>query len=247
MKNLVFTAKWIGLNCVKHLIQKFPQDEYLFVVGDPDADLIVDELKRHHLNWKMIGPEVIEEIRQKPAGYYDWLLNVWGSFIFKEDILSKTKQSLNIHPSFLPYCRGRDPVVWAIKHGWPAGVTLHEITPGVDEGAIWAQEQVPYSLPTTGGDLYAQVADRCWQLFEDKWADIRSLKIKPVPQVEIDDIRTFKRKDLKVDQVIDLDSDSQANLLLRRLLAHDFSSDYRAEIIINAKRYRVKLHLDPIE
>lgn len=247
MKILVFTAKWIGLNCVKHLINAFPEDEYEFVVCEPESESILLELASHNLKGNKISNEQIAKILDRPDDYYDWLLNVWGSHIFKNDLLRKAKNTLNIHPSYLPYCRGRDPVVWALKYKWPAGVTLHQITNGVDEGAIWYQEEVPYSFPCTGGEVYQMVAQRCWEVFSERWVEIRSLKYLPIAQKEIIGIRTFKRKELRLDQVINTDENETANEIIRKLMAHNFGSDYSAEVVIDSKRYRAYLKLDPIE
>ena len=65
---------------------------------------------------------------EKEENYFDWLLNLWGNYIFSAELISRAHRSLNIHPSFLPYGRGSDSVVWSIRYGHPAGVTLHQIT-----------------------------------------------------------------------------------------------------------------------
>ena len=51
---------------------------------------------------------------------------------------------VNTHPSLLPRYRGPNPVAWAIRNGdTEIGMTFHRMDPGLDTGAILAQEAIP--------------------------------------------------------------------------------------------------------
>jgi methionyl-tRNA formyltransferase len=64
---------------------------------------------------------------------------------------------LNIHPSLLPDFRGVDPVLQArLARVDSLGVTLHWMTPGLDEGAILAQQAL--ALPARASVLEATAA-----------------------------------------------------------------------------------------
>jgi methionyl-tRNA formyltransferase len=64
---------------------------------------------------------------------------------------------VNIHPSCLPEFRGVDPVLQArLAHADSLGVTLHWMTPRLDEGAILAQQ--PLALPERASVLEATAA-----------------------------------------------------------------------------------------
>ncbi len=244
MKILIFTAKDIGLNCINFLLEHFSEDEYTFVVCEPEADRIIYELHGKGCCAAKLDENVLDEIRGKAKKHYDWLLNLWGGYIFKEDILSKVGQSLNIHPAFLPYCRGRDPVVWALRYGFPAGVTLHVVSSGVDEGAIWYREKVHYDFPCTGGELYKAVTDRSWKAFCENWPKIRGNQIPPESQPPEGAGKTFRRSDLCVDRRINADEDSVARSVVQRLMAHDFGDGYQAELVMNGKVYAAHLCLE---
>lgn len=244
MKILVFAAKIVGLECIRFLLRCFPDDEYTFVICEPDAEIIIADLISKRVQFSRLDEDVLHHITKKEDDHYDWLLNLWGGYIFKENILSKVAQSVNIHPAYLPYCRGRDPIVWAIRYGYPAGVTLHQINSEVDEGAIWYQEQVDYKFPCTGGELYSEVVDRSWRVFCENWQKIRSNQM-PLQQQKSDfEIKTFRRKELWVDRHINLNIDKDAEIVVRRLLAHDFGKAYQAEIEIDGKIYSARLQLD---
>lgn len=248
MRQLVFASKWIGAQCIDFLLEQFPDDEYTFIVCEPEADVVIEVLNRRKQPYMRFGVDSLNVVRGMDAGHYDWLLNLWGGYIFKHDTLSRVRNSLNIHPAYLPYCRGRDPIVWAIRYGFPAGVTLHTINHEVDEGAIWYREEVPYKLPIRGIDLYDRVIERCLGAFVERWAAIREGSILPLTQSEYQQPQvcyTFKRRDLYVDQCIDVDQNLVAREVVLRLLAHDFEPSYSSKIIIEGKSYNAVISLVP--
>lgn len=68
-----------------------------------------------------------------------------GFSCYYEKILTREEISLfdrclNLHNSPLPLYRGVNPINWALKNEETShGVTIHEVTPGIDEGRIIAQ------------------------------------------------------------------------------------------------------------
>jgi methionyl-tRNA formyltransferase len=239
MKILVFVSKWVGCKCLKTLFNEFNNDDYLFIVSNPDADKVIELIQKNNHKYLTLDQDAIDFINSHNNCHYDWLLNLWGGYIFNDEILIKAKKSLNIHPSFLPFGRGRDPVVWAVRHSHPAGVTLHQITTGVDEGPIIIQEEIEYSFPINGQELYDKVIDRCWKLFNEQWVNIRSGMDLPVAQKSAN--ATYKRKDLLKDRLINLDENELDRNLISKILAHDFGDDYSSIIRYKGKNYTAKL------
>lgn len=69
--------------------------------------------------------------------FYDKILPAW--------LIEKCDRALNLHNGPLPRYRGVSPINWALKNGEDMhGVTIHEITPGIDDGPIVAQ--LTYSI-----------------------------------------------------------------------------------------------------
>lgn len=71
----------------------------------------------------------------------DWII-VFGTSIIKENILKLApKKFLNIHLSLLPAYRGAMSEFWQSYYDdyETVGITIHEITPEIDEGRIYAQ------------------------------------------------------------------------------------------------------------
>lgn len=243
MKNLIFVAKDIGLECLKFHLETFNLDENHIVVCNPDKTKIIDYIKEKKLWYKDVDNFSVQELKNEK---FDWLLNLWGGMIFKQDLLNLVNNSLNIHPSYLPYGRGRDPVVWAIREEMPAGVTLHEINELVDEGDIWYQEEVLYNIPITGCELYKIIIDACIKVFQKHWPKIRTLKYKKVLQSTFNMI-TKKRNDLFKDRVIKYQELQRIQKeIILKILAHDFGKDYTALLEIGDNKYKISFNLEKV-
>lgn len=82
------------------------------------------------------------------------------SMIVREDVLSLPRiGGINVHGALLPRNRGCNPVQWAIINGdVETGVTLHELTPGIDEGPIIDQRRVPLFFADTSQTLAERMA-----------------------------------------------------------------------------------------
>jgi methionyl-tRNA formyltransferase len=87
------------------------------------------------------------------------------SMIVRDDVMSLARLGgINIHAALLPKYRGCNPIQWAIINGERhAGVTLHEMTSGLDEGPIIDQRTVPILLE----DTWLTVRDRIKNATDD--------------------------------------------------------------------------------
>jgi len=244
MDILVFAAKDVGLNLTRFLLDTYPNDSYTFVVNNPGKDKLISFLKSRNINAFDVEDDAVDQLINS-AKKYDWLLNLWGGYIFKDNLLSLAKKSLNIHPSYLPFGRGSDPVVWCIRNNWEAGATLHGITNEIDGGPIWAQKSTPYTLPITGGNLYPKVVSDCEDLFITNWSNIRAGTLQPIPQKS--GPAEHKRKQLLKDRIIDLTPESKEWDTITKLLAHDFSPEYTSQLKIGGKIYTARLILEEID
>jgi methionyl-tRNA formyltransferase len=92
--------------------------------------------------------------------------------VLKPHLIAKYRKIYNLHPGYLPWGRGFYPVFWAMWERTPAGATLHEISEGVDEGAIVAQTRVEFDEGDTGGSLHGRVREAERQLFITHWEKI---------------------------------------------------------------------------
>lgn len=113
---------------------------------------------------------------------YDWAVSAGFRHIVPASVLDLVPHACNVHTSLLPWGRGAHPNVWAIVDQEPAGVSIHRMTPGVDEGPIYAQREVAVSFGDVASDLHARLQDAAYDLFVATWPQLREEAIEPIPQ-----------------------------------------------------------------
>jgi len=122
-------------------------------------------------------PEVHSE-----SWHTDLAFSVFYDKIIKDWFIKRCGRILNLHNSPLPKYRGVSPINWALKNGEDVhGVTIHEITPGIDDGPIYSQVQYSiYPEIDEVKDVYARALEYGWTLFSQTMPLVE--RITPVPQ-----------------------------------------------------------------
>ena len=99
----------------------------------------------------------------------DLVLSVFYDKIIKSNFIKKCKKIINLHNSPLPKYRGMSPINWVLKDDHNEhGVTMHEITPGIDDGPIISQ--IKYSIYPEFEeviDVYKKALKYAYVLFEN--------------------------------------------------------------------------------
>jgi methionyl-tRNA formyltransferase len=109
----------------------------------------------------------------------------WWPRLLKGRILSIPSGGwLNLHPSYLPHNRGKNPNFWCLVDGTPCGVSLHYADPGVDRGDVLAQEQIEVSWEDTGETIYLKSRDLMVDLFVRRFDDVLTGRLPRQPQRE---------------------------------------------------------------
>jgi methionyl-tRNA formyltransferase len=111
----------------------------------------------------------------------DLAMSVFYDKIIREWFIRKCGRILNLHNGPLPKYRGVSPINWALKNGEVEhGVTIHEITPGVDDGPIVSQ--VKYSIyPDVDEviDVYRRAQEFGWLLFQQTMPMLDKIHARP--------------------------------------------------------------------
>ena len=93
-----------------------------------------------------------------------FIVAAYGKIIPERILDIPAHKTLNMHPSLLPKLRGASPIRSAILEDMnPTGVTIMELTAGMDEGPILAQEEVqitPKDWPLRGTQLDRLLAQK---------------------------------------------------------------------------------------
>ena len=113
----------------------------------------------------------------------DWAISFGYPHIISPKVIEEANgRIINLHISYLPHNRGADPNFWSWFDNTPKGVTIHQITQGLDTGPILAQQAIPLSNAHTLKSSYDVLMNAAVALFADKWPAIREHKLKPIPQ-----------------------------------------------------------------
>jgi methionyl-tRNA formyltransferase len=118
--------------------------------------------------------------------FYDKILRSW--------FIDRCERIINLHNGPLPKYRGVSPINWALKNcETEHGVTIHEITPGIDDGPIIGQ--LKYSIYPEFDeviDVYKRSQEYGWILFQQTIPLL--YKIRPRAQ-ENDQATYFSKAD----------------------------------------------------
>lgn len=106
---------------------------------------------------------------------FDWIVCFGHRKIIGQEAIGHfTDRIINIHLSFLPWCRGADPNFWSWFEDYPKGVSIHRIDAGIDTGNIIVQQHVTkWRGNDTLKSSYFYLIATAKQLFEDSWKNIR--------------------------------------------------------------------------
>tara|TARA_B110000438_G_C15597768_1_gene556629 strand:- start:12 stop:632 length:621 start_codon:yes stop_codon:yes gene_type:complete len=112
----------------------------------------------------------------------DLVFSCFYDKIIKEWFISKCTKIINLHNGPLPRYRGVLPINWALKNNEiKHGVTIHEITKGIDDGPIISQ--VEYSIYPNFDEVehvYNRAIEFAWTLFKETMPNL--YKIEPREQ-----------------------------------------------------------------
>jgi len=108
------------------------------------------------------------------------------SMIIRDDILTIPRLGgVNIHAALLPRNRGCNPIQWAIlNEEHSTGVTLHEMTTGLDEGPIIDQRSIPIFFDETWLDVRDRLTVATDELIKANLDNILSEQWSAMPQAE---------------------------------------------------------------
>ena len=184
-------------------------------------------------------PEVEAEL--KASGCELFIVAAYGKLI-PQNILDIPKyKTLNTHPSLLPLLRGASPVRSAILQDMnPTGVTIMELTLGMDEGPTLTQEEVTIpkeAWPIRGNELDEILFKKGGKMLAEilpAWIDGTC-----TPQEQDHTKATYCTKITKETGELDLTADPYQNLL--KIRAFDGWPGTYFFIEKNGEKIRIKV------
>jgi methionyl-tRNA formyltransferase len=149
---------------------------------------------------------------------------------------------VNLHYSYLPYARGANTNVWSIVDDHPAGVSIHYMAEDVDAGAIIARREVPVYLDDNGRDLYERLLDEQFQLFTEKWPEIRDGTATTVEN-DIEDGTYHRASEFDDLCALNLDEKQPIGETIDLLRALTFPPYDNAYFVENGQKYYVEIDI----
>ena len=230
----------IALNCIKHIF-KLKKDKITLFVLDNNKEIIKFankqkiELIKKNFNYFMNKVE---------KNQFDWLLNLWGYKILKREFLNKFKNNLNLHPSYLPFNRGRDPYYFSIIDKTPIGICIHKMNKKIDDGKYFLRKKIIIDFPMTAGEIFDQSLYQIKKLFIKNWINIRDNKIKLknfALNKKVNKRKTFIKKNFLI---LDDKKNKREKSFVLNCLGSDFSF-LKQQVKLYGKIYNCKLVLTP--
>jgi len=191
MKIAFTTCVQLGKSCIEEVLRIGGHFDLFITLKDEQAKqksgrIYLDELaekegtpllKVRHIN----DPEVIEALK---AHDIDWLFIIGWSQIAGSEVLKAPKQGIiGMHPTLLPFGRGRAAIPWAILKGLEeTGVSMFKMDEGVDTGDIIAQVRSPLHDGITATELYSLVDEMHVKLMARCWEDLVGGTVTLTPQ-----------------------------------------------------------------
>lgn len=201
---------------------------------------------RHREDIKLLASiserERLSEIRERQP---DLIVSAGYTHIVPEEIINvPEKGTVNLHYSFLPYCRGANTNVWSIIEDHPAGVSIHYMTEEVDSGPIIDRKEVEVRPDDNGRDLYERLIEEQFDLFVANWESILSGETSPQPN---ETERGTYHSTSEFESLCQLDLDEEMKLgetidLLRALTFPPYDNAYFTK---DGKKYYVEIDITP--
>jgi methionyl-tRNA formyltransferase len=170
-------AEWFLKSPDYELVEVVP------VVPEPVwTDSLIDWAKATGIPYVASGHYKDLEILKRHQQTIGLAFSVFYDKIIKEWFIAHCARILNLHNGPLPRYRGVSPINWALKNNETKhGLTIHEITPGIDDGPIVAQlEYSIYPEFDDVRDVYQRALEYGWLLFQQTMPLLD--RIEPRPQ-----------------------------------------------------------------
>jgi methionyl-tRNA formyltransferase len=179
------------------------------------------------------------------AAEVDLGLLAWWPRIVRPGLLRSARLGfLNLHPSLLPFNRGKDPNFWAIVDRRPFGVTIHWVDTGVDTGPIAFQRELTVDWTDTGASLYSRATEAIVELLSDSLPAILGGQIPREPQRQGTLAR--RRQELDPASVLDLDAPTTARSVLDLLRARTFPPHPGVRFSEDGHTYQVRVSIERV-
>ncbi|MDC1004988.1 formyltransferase family protein [Opitutales bacterium] len=216
-------SKKIGLQCLKHLIEKGPElgCEIVCVLSN---NRILESSCNETLTSlaSLSGIPFLDDLDELlELDDIDLIISVQYHRILSEKHLLKAKEmSVNLHMAPLPEYRGCNQFSFAILNQEEEfGTTLHEMRNGIDDGPILAQRRFKIPDNCFVDELYNLTFNESIALFKESVPSLVSGKLAPVEQDQINAIRREIHYRSEIDEIKKIEACWSTEKIIRHIRA----------------------------
>lgn len=240
----IFATKRIGREVLNFITDKY-KDHLKLIVFESDSSDLYDDFKSvaPHIFYSDINNQ-IDFIKSLDL---DWIFLAWWPHIIKSHIIDIPKNGvINTHNSLLPFNRGVHPNFWAMVEKLDYGVSIHKVTPGVDDGDLISQKRIAYDWTDNGDVLYEKGMLELTQLFKETYPKIVSGEFESNPQ-DHSVMTCHKTREIEEICNINLETEYRADDLFNIIRAKDCLGKPGAYFLSNGKKYEVRINITEID
>ena len=240
-KIILFADGFVGEKLVKFLIKDFKdqiskvvtykENQISKIAKDEKIDTFVFRNNYH----------LISNLPKK----FDVGFLLWWPKIINQEIINLPKEGFyNIHPSLLPFGKGKNPNFWAIRNEEPFGVSIHKVELGIDTGEIVAQKKIFYDWEDNGGSLYKKSQKECIDLFKKTFPKILEKKVNQ--PLENSGGSLNYGKDMFLESEIDLEKSYKAKDLFNLIRARTFEGKPSCWFKYKKNKYEIRIKIEKV-
>ena len=243
---IFFISDFVGRELILFIIKKFKKDIKIVVVDTKDK-LTIAFLKKNLQKSKIIiwdnnnNSKAIKELEKiKP----EKIFLLWWPYILNKRILIIPKyETINIHPSYLPFYKGKDPNFWALINNGPYGVSIHKVTSKIDSGDILFRKKITnIDFSYDAKKLYELNKKKIIILFKNSYKILRKNEItKGIPNKIVG--RTNKRKNMIKKAKLDLKKYYKGENIINLLRAKNFKPHEGIIFKKNKKEFSININI----
>jgi len=247
---IFFISDFVGRELILFIIKKFKKDIKIVVVDTKDK-LTIAFLKKNLQKSKIIiwdnnnNSKAIKELEKiKP----EKIFLLWWPYILNKRILIIPKyETINIHPSYLPFYKGKDPNFWALINNGPYGVSIHKVTSKIDSGDILFRKKITnIDFSYDAKKLYELNKKKIIILFKNSYKILRKNEItKGIPNKIVG--RTNKRKNMIKKAKLDLKKYYKGENIINLLRAKNFKPHEGIIFKKNKKEFSININIKLIK
>lgn len=231
----------LNLGCKIEFIATCESDDTVFV--DRIRNLALGNGITYHHKININSDHFITLIKSNPVdiGFLCWWPKILKPNIIKAPLLGW----VNLHPSLLPYGRGKHAYFWSLVENYPLGATIHFVDSGIDTGPILYQSKIETNMTDTGESLYKKCVENALKLFREKFPKIIRGEFKTQKQNN-KKYSTRSSKEIEEITTINLNEKYKAIELINIIRARTFSEGKCSKFELDGKTYQMKLYIEEV-